>query len=156
MILRSLPIFLTLLLSASLWGSETEPSPAQMERQARAQERENAYQLLVSMLGMSEEELALMERTLNRVRALSPEERLALHESVERHRSADESTRQANRAHWLALPEELRTNWRVFIRSLDSVERLEVMARLRTFPDEKRAAQMEAMIAESKAKTEAN
>jgi hypothetical protein len=99
-----------------------------------------SVEALDRFLAMSDDELAAIEQTIQRIRAMSPEERAAYRNKVREYYQLPETEQERIQVAWGQLDNRLREQWRTFMQSLGEKERLELQTQLRAIEPENKVA----------------
>lgn len=111
--------------------SATNPAPTPAAAELAALEK---------FLNLSDEELALMEQAIARIRAMSPAQREALRAEIAAFRSLPEPQRQQIRQGWGRESAEIQAAWREMMQSATPERRAEVQSKLQSLSPEARTA----------------
>lgn len=109
--------------------------------QARGTEDLNA---LERFLDMSDEQLERIQQAIARVRAMSPEERTALHEKLHSFRQLPPAQRERLRAGWRDNRDQ--ADWPAMMRSLPDAERAAIQTEIQALAPTERAARKHALL----------
>jgi hypothetical protein len=101
---------------------------------------------LERFLSSSDAELDDLRRAIDRVRALSPEERRRLLERIVTFRALPESQRAQVRAGWGWVDARDRREWPEYMHALEAEERRSVQSAIEALPPQKRAAYKHALL----------
>lgn len=106
-------------------------------------------------LHLSDEQLDEMLQVIRRIRAMTPEQRAALHAEIAAFRQLPEPERRQLRQGWGQMPRELRDDWRQMMRAATPQRRAEIHAQLQALaPEEKNAYRQKLVEAFRKAERE--
>jgi hypothetical protein len=103
-------------------------SPAELKEMAAVEQ----------FLELSDADLDQMQQVIARIRAMKPEERMALRAEIARYRQLPEPQRQQLRQGWGWMPAEIQNGWREMMQGATPEHRAEIQAKLQSLPpDEK-------------------
>ncbi len=89
-------------------------------------------------LALSDTELDQVQQVIARIRAMKPEERLALRGEIARYRQLPEPQRQQLRQGWGWMPPEIQDGWREMMQGATPERRTEIQMKMQSLaPDEK-------------------
>jgi hypothetical protein len=110
---------------------------------------------LEQFLNRSDAELAQMEAVIARIRAMTPEQRVALRREIASYRQLPEPQRQELRLGWGGVSADLQAGWREMMQSSTPERRAEIQAMLQSLgPSEKTRYRQELVEAYLKTRAE--
>jgi Spy/CpxP family protein refolding chaperone len=89
-------------------------------------------------LDLSDAELAQMADAIARLRAMTPEQRVALRKEITEFRQLPETQRSRIRAGWGWMPAEIQNGWREMMQAATPEKRASIQARLQSLAPEER------------------
>lgn len=91
-------------------------------------------------LSLSDTELDQLLRTIGRIRAMTPEQRVALQAEIARFRQLPEQQRERLRAGWGAMPRQVQDAWREMMQEASPEKRAAIQAELQALEPEAKFA----------------
>ncbi len=89
-------------------------------------------------LELSDADLDQMQQVIARIRAMKPEERVALRGEIARYRQLPEPQRQQIRQGWGWMPPEIQNGWREMMQSATPERRAEIQTKMQSLAPEQK------------------
>jgi hypothetical protein len=99
-------------------------------------------------LDLSDAELEQMTRAIERIRAMTPDERAALRQEIAKFRQLPEPQRQQLRQGWGWMPPEIQDGWREMMQSATPGRRAEIQAKMQSLPPDRKTAYRRQLVEE--------
>lgn len=121
-----------------------EPS----SRDAAAREQARDFASVEQFLGLSDAELDEIREVIERIRAMTPAQRVALRDEIAAFRRLPEPQRRELRQGWGRVPPEIRDGWRELMHAASPEQRNEIHATLQALSPEERLAYRQKLVEE--------
>ncbi|ACB74719.1 DUF3106 domain-containing protein [Opitutus terrae] len=145
--MNSIRIFSTLLLALLASVTRTiAADPASTASPGTPPARE--FAAVEQFLHLSDAELDEIARVVERIRAMTPEQRATLAKEIAAFRAMPEPQRRHLRQGWGQVSDELRDGWRAMMQAATPERHAEIRAKLQSLPPEERAAYRQRLVEE--------
>jgi hypothetical protein len=133
---KTLPILFAwcLVMIAPLRAADAPAAPAR----SPAELKELAT--VEQFLALSDPELDQVQQVIARIRAMKPEERVALRGEIARYRQLPEPQRQQLRQGWGWMPAEIQNGWREMMQGATPERRAEIQTKLQSLAADEKTA----------------